>query len=78
MLFRKGRIQVTKEQVLKLAIDGGVPVRKSEFPAWPRYDIEEETTLLRSLRQGQWWRVHGSENVQFEAEFASHHGAPHA
>lgn len=63
---------------MKLAIDGGAPVRQSEYPAWPQYGIEEETALLRSLRQGQWWRVHGNENVQFEAEFAAHHRAPYA
>ncbi len=63
---------------MKLAIDGGTPVRKSSYPAWPQFESEEEEALIRSLRQGQWWRVHGSENTQFEAEFAAHHEAPHA
>lgn len=63
---------------MTLAIDGGSPVRQLDFPAWPQYGAEEEEALLRSLRQGQWWRVHGRENTQFEAEFAAHHGASHA
>lgn len=63
---------------MTLAIDGGTPVRQSAYPVWPQFDDEEEAGLLRSLRQGQWWRVHGGENVEFEAEFARHHGAPYA
>jgi 3-amino-5-hydroxybenzoate synthase len=63
---------------LKLAIEGGTPVRNYDYPAWPCFGTEEEAALGRSLRQGQWWRVHGSENTQFEAEFAAHHEAPHA
>jgi 3-amino-5-hydroxybenzoate synthase len=63
---------------MKLAIDGGTPAIEHDLPAWPYYDQAEETALLRSLHQGQWWRASGEENVRFEAEFAAHHGADHA
>lgn len=63
---------------MKLAIDGGSPVKTGAFPAWPHYDEQEETALLRSLRQGQWWRATGQENLRFEEEFAAHHGCEHA
>ncbi|HEX7636446.1 MAG TPA: aminotransferase class I/II-fold pyridoxal phosphate-dependent enzyme [Noviherbaspirillum sp.] len=63
---------------MKLAIDGGLPVRIDNFPAWPQYDKNEEVALIRSLRQGQWWRVSGHENTAFEKEFAAHHGCEHA
>ena len=63
---------------MKLAIEGGSPVRNNDYPAWPQFGTEEEVALGRSLRQGQWWRVHGSENTRFEAEFAAQHEAPHA
>ncbi|CAK2440120.1 3-amino-5-hydroxybenzoate synthase [Vibrio crassostreae] len=63
---------------MKLAIKGGSPVRSSDFPAWPQYDENEEKALIRSLHQGQWWRVHGEENKRFEEEFAAYHGAEYA
>ena len=38
----------------KLAIDGGTPVRREPFPAWPQYGEAEETALLSVLRSGTW------------------------
>lgn len=49
-----------------------------QFPAWPQFDDEERTNLIRALEQGQWWRMGGSEVRTFEAEFAAYHGADHA
>jgi 3-amino-5-hydroxybenzoate synthase len=63
---------------MTLAIDGGTPVREAAYPAWPHFDGAEETALLRSLHQGQWWRVSGAETVAFEQEFAAYHGAEYA
>lgn len=63
---------------MSLAIYGGKPVRSSAYPQWPHYDKDEENALLRSLRQGQWWRVGGSEVDTFEEEFAQYHEAPYA
>lgn len=63
---------------MKLAIEGGTPAIRHALPAWPYYDQAEESALLRSIRQGQWWRASGVENERFESEFAAHHGADHA
>lgn len=63
---------------MKLAIDGGLPTKREDFPPWPFYDGNEEEALLRSLHQGQWWRVSGKENEAFEREFGEHHGSEHA
>ncbi|UXH76107.1 DegT/DnrJ/EryC1/StrS family aminotransferase [Roseateles amylovorans] len=63
---------------MTLAINGGPRVRSQDFPAWPQFDHTEEEALLRSLRQGQWWRVSGKENTAFESEYAHYHGAPFA
>lgn len=46
-----------------------------EFPAWPQFGDEERTGLIRSLEQGQWWRMGGSEVDTFDREFADYHGA---
>lgn len=63
---------------MKLAIDGGVSVRQTPFPAWPYHDVEEQTNLLRALDRGQWWRISGAEVAAFEQEFADYHGAARA
>ena len=69
-----------------LAINGGDPVRKTPFAAWPVFDENEEEAILRVLRSGKWWRgafgqgmdlaepEHGArgEVVAFEEEFAKH------
>ncbi|PCI41248.1 MAG: 3-amino-5-hydroxybenzoic acid synthase [Rhodospirillaceae bacterium] len=60
---------------MSIALLGGTPVRDTPFPPWPQMDEREEQALLRSLRQGQWWRMHGTENDAFEKEFSEFHGA---
>ncbi|WP_020405409.1 DegT/DnrJ/EryC1/StrS family aminotransferase [Hahella ganghwensis] len=65
-------------QVMTLAIEGGSPVRKENYPVWPQYDEAEEQALLRALHQGTWWRATGQENTLFEKEFAHYHAANHA
>ncbi|MGA8116459.1 MAG: DegT/DnrJ/EryC1/StrS family aminotransferase [Actinocatenispora sp.] len=59
---------------MKLALDGGTPLRQSPYPPWPQYDDTEREALGRALDQGQWWRVGGSEVTSFEAEFGAYHG----
>lgn len=49
-----------------------------EFPAWPQYGAPEREGLIRALEQGQWWRIAGKEVDEFEKEFGSYHGSPHA
>ena len=34
----------------KLAIDGGAPVRRAPFPAWPVFDEREEEALIEVVR----------------------------
>lgn len=63
---------------MQIALNGGAPLRRQEFPAWPQYDSTEEDALHRALHQGQWWRMSGREVEAFEAEFAAHHDAPFA
>ncbi|CRI58551.1 DegT/DnrJ/EryC1/StrS family aminotransferase [Pseudomonas sp. CCOS 191] len=59
---------------MTLAINGGTPLRLTDYPQWPHYGPEEEQALLRSLHQGQWWRMQGRENLDFERSFAHLHG----
>ncbi|WP_339434677.1 DegT/DnrJ/EryC1/StrS family aminotransferase [Pseudomonas orientalis] len=60
---------------MTLALHGGTPVRQTPYPSWPQFGAAEEIALLRSLHQGQWWRMQGNENLNFEKAFAQLHGA---
>ncbi|MCU0250407.1 MAG: DegT/DnrJ/EryC1/StrS family aminotransferase [Vicinamibacterales bacterium] len=60
-----------------LALLGGRPVRTRAFPAWPVFGKAEEARLLRTLRSGQWGRLHGDEVRRFESRFAGMHGCRH-
>jgi dTDP-4-amino-4,6-dideoxygalactose transaminase len=60
-----------------LALFGGSPVRTRPFPQWPIFGEAEETRLLRSLRSGNWGRLHGEEVAEFERRFAAMHGCRH-
>lgn len=57
------------------AILGGPPLRTRPFPAWPRFDDEDEKAVLPVLRAGVWSR----DRLVAEAErrFAELMGAPH-
>jgi len=79
---------------MKLAINGGRPVRKKPFTQWPIWGKEEEKGLLRVLKSGKWWMyaygatehgqtkrsVHGekSQVELLEEEFAEYHRAGYA
>jgi len=39
----------------ELALNGGAPVRRLPFPAWPEIDQEDETAVLETVRSGRWW-----------------------
>jgi len=58
----------------KLALLGGTPVRNQPFTSWPVFGKTEERRLLRTLRSGQWGRLHGTEVAEFENRFAVMHG----
>jgi dTDP-4-amino-4,6-dideoxygalactose transaminase len=62
----------------RLAIDGGLPVRRGAFPTWPRFDQADAAAageVLLSGRVNYWTGTHGR---AFEREFAEWATAPHA
>ena len=58
----------------KLAINGGSPVKTSEFPKWPQYGEKEAEALNRVLNSGVWGTL-GSEVLKFNEKFAEYQGA---
>lgn len=71
------RVSVDATLNSRLAIDGGPPEVSLPLPAWPIWDEQTESAVLRSLRQGTWWRGAGSEVELFEAELSTLEAAPH-
>ncbi len=57
----------------RLALLGGEPACKFEWPTWPIHDDAEETQVLEVLRSGEWW--YGERVRRFEQEFAAFQGA---
>jgi dTDP-4-amino-4,6-dideoxygalactose transaminase len=57
----------------RLALIGGEPACKFEWPRWPIHDGAEESRVLEVLRSGEWW--YGEKVRQFEREFAAFQGA---
>ena len=53
----------------KLAIQGGEPAYRGEWPAWPVHDVREREALLAVLESGKWW--YGERVREFEAAFAA-------
>jgi len=62
----------------KLAILGGDPVKKSNFPQWPVYDERERQALMDVLESRVWWRTPGNRTLQFEQDFAAYQQAQFA
>jgi 3-amino-5-hydroxybenzoate synthase len=48
------------------------------FPAWPVADEREVSAVRAVMESGQWWRMVGSQVVEFEKEFAARHAAARA
>lgn len=48
------------------------------LPVWPIADERELAAVRAVLESGQWWRMVGSQVVEFEREFAAFHNASHA
>lgn len=63
---------------MKLAINGGKPVRCKEFPQWPFWDKREEELLLEVLKSGKWGSLHGNKTKEFENLFKTYHKAKFA
>lgn len=71
--------------MVKLAIDGGTPVRTAPFAAWPIYGEEELTQLKEVLESGKWGGAGGPAKPGYESKlalmerrFAELQGAQHA
>lgn len=60
---------------MKLAIKGGNPVRTKPFTKWPVFDEREENALIEVLRSGEWGRISGKKNEEFEEKFSQFVGA---
>lgn len=62
---------------MKLAINGGSPIRKRPFPKWPPYDKNEERYLLDVLHSHNWGGFPSPNRyaTMFAEEFAKYHGA---
>ena len=66
------------DELQRLALDGGVPVRKEPFAPWPVFaedEIEAAAAVLRSGKVNYWT---GGESQQFEREFARFVGVKYA
>ncbi|MEW6457136.1 MAG: DegT/DnrJ/EryC1/StrS family aminotransferase [Acidobacteriota bacterium] len=60
---------------MKLAINGGEPVRKSDYPPWPVWNKREEALLIEVLNSGKWGSLHGNRVKEFENNFKEYHQA---
>lgn len=63
---------------MKLAIDGGTPVRTEPLPPWPFFaddEVAAATSVLRSGKVNYWT---GQEGRSFEREYAEYIGVKHA
>lgn len=61
----------------RLAVEGGVPVRREPFPRWPIWDDKEEKLLLEVLHSGDWGTLTGTKVQAFERAFADYQQARH-
>jgi len=58
-----------------LAILGGDPVRKKNWPEWPQWDRDAEDEIISVLRSGDWFRGRGTKVDEFEKKYAEMMGA---
>lgn len=61
---------ITRKDQGKLALLGGEPVRKADWPGWPIWDPSAEEEILKMLRSGKWWRGSGDYVAEFEKQYA--------
>lgn len=62
----------------RLAIEGGLALRKSPMAPWPHFTEEMVDAAARVLRAGKVNAWTGTETRQFETEFAAYTGTKHA
>src|SRR3990172_5971576 len=73
-----GSGEKTLDQVQRLALEGGTPVRKAPFAPWPVFaedEIEAVAAVLRSGKVNYWT---GEQSQEFEREFAAQIGVKYA
>jgi len=73
-----GPREKTLDQVPRLALEGGAPVRKEPFAPWPDFaedEIEAVAAVLRSGKVNYWT---GEQSQEFEREFAEFIGVKYA
>ena len=58
-----------------LAIFGGEPIKKNEFPSWPVTGELDKRLLLETIRSGKW--SNGEKRAEFENRFAADCGVKH-
>jgi dTDP-4-amino-4,6-dideoxygalactose transaminase len=63
----------------ELAINGGTPVRSTDYPAWPVVDDEVVAAVTDVVRSGEWggFPEPGIHGAAFEEAFAAYQGATH-
>jgi dTDP-4-amino-4,6-dideoxygalactose transaminase len=63
----------------ELAINGGTPVRSTDYPAWPVVDDEVVAAVTDVVRSGEWggFPEPGVNGGAFEEAFAAYQGAAH-
>lgn len=56
---------------VRLAIDGGTPVRTKPWPTWPIWDETEVEALASVVRSGQWFSHYGTQVNGFAERWAA-------
>jgi dTDP-4-amino-4,6-dideoxygalactose transaminase len=64
--------------IMKLAVDGGSPVRTKPFQQWPVFGELEEQLILEVVRSGKWGGTARIKLAELEEMFAALHDAKHA
>ena len=64
----------------KLAVFGGVPVRKEKYPAWPVYDERDIEVVKKTIKSGRWggFPYPGPNTAEFAFKFAEMMGGGYA
>ncbi|MDP4174542.1 MAG: DegT/DnrJ/EryC1/StrS family aminotransferase [Bacteroidota bacterium] len=61
----------------KLAINGGIPVREKPIASWPIFDNKEKEYLLKAFESGEWGKLSGKMNDEFERQYSKFQQAKH-
>lgn len=58
----------------KLALDGGEPIRKRDFPKWPQVTDRSRIAINDVLESGHWWQTGEGRTAEFESWIADYIG----